>query len=775
MTKQEFIGASGILLPGAITIPKGGEIAISQDWLIFPDAITGEGKVWTIDGLLEPCIKPDNEVWVDSNVENPFAGPITYKGKNKYGWQVGEIPEDVTNELDFINRKSVHNIILSNQVTEIPDKAFYECYDLQNIIISNSVQRIGNVAFYHCYNLQTLTIPDTVVEMGGGVFYDCYNLKYIKLPNTLTHLDHYLYTSEEGDQSQDMGFFQNCHNLQTIVLPQTLQSIGNSAFSACFSLTSVTIPNSVTSIGEHAFYGCQNLTSIVIPDNVTNIENSTFYNCYNLTSINIPNSVTSIGSEAFTGCSSLTSITIPNNVTSIGDYAFSHCSKLTYMIIGESVTSIGYNTFFGTTLERIVSYAETPPIIEQGTFESVDKSIPLEVPNADLYREAPYWQEFYNIYNINPYQLNVSSNNEEWGYVRILEHNTNRSIIEAYDEDGYVFKQWSDGNTDIWRELNITEDTTLVAEFEKVYIPSITRMDIISTTPTSITIEFEVVCDEERQYFHDGYISYYTDQDQNSIPTSREFGVQEINIDGLNPNTDYAIVLHIKNNANDVFFIELNFTTPSLPYTYVDLGLPSGTLWADKNVGAKNQWDNGLYFSWGNVDGHAVDENDNVIDGYSFDGNTYSTSLGGQYTGSTLDAEYDAATVNMGSDWRMPTVDETLELVQNTDHYYIDEDGNKLTESELDGYELRSICFVKQGEEFDYNDRSNFIEFPFAGFCSSSLLANERWLCFVWSSSVHGDGAQGAYILSFSSGGGLDGASSSDRYYGFPVRGVKNN
>ena len=55
-------------------------------WLIFPDAITGEGKVWTIDGLLEPCIKPDNEVWVDSTVENPFAGPITYKGKNKYGW-----------------------------------------------------------------------------------------------------------------------------------------------------------------------------------------------------------------------------------------------------------------------------------------------------------------------------------------------------------------------------------------------------------------------------------------------------------------------------------------------------------------------------------------------------------------------------------------------------------------------------------------------------------------------------------------------------------------
>ena len=80
-----------------------------------------------------------------------------------------------------------------------------------------------------------------------------------------------------------------------------------------------------------------------------------------------------------------------------------------------------------------------------------------------MYKEAPDWKEFYNIYNINPYQLNVSSNNEEWGTVRILEHNTNRSVIKAYYKDGYTFKQWSDGNTNSWRELNITEDTTLVA------------------------------------------------------------------------------------------------------------------------------------------------------------------------------------------------------------------------------------------------------------------------------------------------------------------------
>ena len=40
--------------------------------------------------------------------------------------------------------------------------------------------------------------------------------------------------------------------------------------------------------------------------------------------------------------------------------------------------------------------------------------------------------------------------------------------------------------------------------------------------------------------------------------------------------------------------------------------------------------------------------------------------MGGQYTGSELDVEHDAATVNMGGNWRMPTSAETLELLENT-------------------------------------------------------------------------------------------------------------
>ena len=219
-------------------------------------------------------------------------------------------------------------------------------------------------------------------------------------------------------------------------------------------------------------------------------------------------------------------------------------------------------------------------------------------------------------------------------------------------------------------------------------------------------------------------------------------------------------------------------------YLIVDLGLPSGIKWADRNVGAENPWDNGLYFSWGNVDGHTVDENGNTTDGYSFDENTYVTTFGGQYTSSTLDAEHDAATVNMGSNWRIPTPIEISELVKNTEHYYIDLKGNIIagpfnygtneSDKVLDGYKkLRSICFVKKGEVFDYDNRSNFIEFPFTGCCKGNILIYKGICSTVWANSLGIGETKDAQDLYFDGSGELRICGEyGDRYYGRSIRGV---
>ena len=113
----------------------------------------------------------------------------------------------------------------------------------------------------------------------------------------------------------------------------------------------------------------------------------------------------------------------------------------------------------------------------------------------------------------------------------------------------------------------------------------------------------------------------------------------------------------------------ITFSLPESPekeYKYVDLGLPSGTLWADRNVGADSPEDYGDYFAWGETAPKSYYEwstykwcrgSDDIMTKYCTDSN-----YGIVDNKTVLDLEDDAAYVNMGPEWRMPTADEQSEL-----------------------------------------------------------------------------------------------------------------
>ena len=110
-------------------------------------------------------------------------------------------------------------------------------------------------------------------------------------------------------------------------------------------------------------------------------------------------------------------------------------------------------------------------------------------------------------------------------------------------------------------------------------------------------------------------------------------------------------------------------------FEYVDLGLPSGTMWATCNVGADKPEDEGLLFQFGCVDGYKYgDKNDQfrTNDQNKQDtGNKFIplTASGKAYkTNEILDLSDDAAHVNMGGKWRMPTYEQLKELYDNTTH-----------------------------------------------------------------------------------------------------------
>ena len=99
---------------------------------------------------------------------------------------------------------------------------------------------------------------------------------------------------------------------------------------------------------------------------------------------------------------------------------------------------------------------------------------------------------------------------------------------------------------------------------------------------------------------------------------------------------------------------------------WVDLGLPSGTLWATMNVGADTPEGYGDYFAWGET---APKENYTWetyrwCNGYFNTMTKYCTSsdYGTIDDKTELDPEDDAATVNWGPSWRMPTTEQQLEL-----------------------------------------------------------------------------------------------------------------
>lgn len=189
--------------------------------------------------------------------------------------------------------------------------------------------------------------------------------------------------------------------------------------------------------------------------------------------------------------------------------------------------------------------------------------------------------------------------------------------------------------------------------------------------------------------------------------------------------------------------------TAAAPTGFVDLALPSGLLWCEHNVGASTPYEDGLYFSWGNVTGHTGD------DGYDFgtsnDG-PYASTPGAALTGNIpTNGTYDAARHNMGAPCRMPTVGEFQELNAQCDSEWTDEDG-------------------VAGRRFTSRINGNSIFFPASGRRNGTGLDYRGSRGLYWSASRNSQ--TGGYRLGFYSTG-VTSADSSLRFYGFSVRAVQ--
>ncbi len=219
-------------------------------------------------------------------------------------------------------------------------------------------------------------------------------------------------------------------------------------------------------------------------------------------------------------------------------------------------------------------------------------------------------------------------------------------------------------------------------------------------------------------------------------------------------NTTYYIRAYATNSSGTGYGEQKSFTTLSggggeiNGHAYVDLGLPSGTLWATCNVGASSPEDYGWYFAWGETTTKSTYD----LSAYKWWNGSETTFT--KYCTSdnkrVLELADDAARANWGGAWRMPTYDEMHELTDCT-WTWTTQDGKN-------GYRVTGSTGTS-------------IFLPAAGYKSydgGPSLAGS--LGSYWSSSLRTVDPFYAYDLYFNSGNVY--TDYDDRYFGQSVRPV---
>ena len=197
-------------------------------------------------------------------------------------------------------------------------------------------------------------------------------------------------------------------------------------------------------------------------------------------------------------------------------------------------------------------------------------------------------------------------------------------------------------------------------------------------------------------------------------------------------------------------------TAIDFEYEVVDLGLPSGLLWASCNVGASSPEEYGVYFAWGET--QPKDYYDWSTYQYCGDYGDYDAEMTKYYDEdglTTLLPEDDAATANWGFGWRMPTSEEWEELLDNTTTEWTEQNGvNGMLLTAPNG---NSLFLPAAGNR--YQDFDNWVDLGVYGW-SSSLDLSGSW-------------GQRAIVFNYTQEYGLE-IRGVQRRFGLPVRPVRS-
>lgn len=418
-------------------------------------------------------------------------------------------------------------ITIPSSITSNYGSAFRDCPELEQATINNEL--VAGYQFYNCPKLKTVTFSNNVRSISAYAFSKT-GFTSVTIPKTITIVSNYAFyecpelTSVTLNQAViNERCFAKCGNLKAVTLPAVLKTIQQYAFAEDTSLISLSIPDSVKSINGTCCAYCSAFTTYYVSDKnqdfysedgilFNTVNNLVSYPCGKKgSSYSVPNktkyvltgafcgnvylksvamdSVQSIYLNAFTDARSLEKVRFGDSLKVIGISAFSGCQQLSEIELPKSLETINSKAFQNCIgLKKIVSHLKTPPTTAADAFEGVPTDIPVYVPQgyAQLYKGTEGWYNFTNYIEFDEKgDVVVEFNDDEGNVVVSKTDNENIVVVTATPAEGYEFVEWSDGNTDNPRTIDISGGVTIsiTAVFQKTATPDKFTITVASLNP----------------------------------------------------------------------------------------------------------------------------------------------------------------------------------------------------------------------------------------------------------------------------------------------------
>lgn len=319
--------------------------------------------------------------------------------------------------------------------------------------------------------------------------------------------------------------------------------------------------------------------------------------------------------------------------------------------------------------------------------------------------------------------------------------------------------EWKDGRA-VVRSVNAVDSITFSIPLDAVELYASPPSEITSscmTTDVMLTARFSV--NDEELHTQMGVCYSTLTHEPTILDSTQLFGAMRkgqwrIMLQALDSDTEYFYRPYLKIGGVTLYGNVQSFVTEKIPDSAVDLGLPSGTLWADRNVGAYAPHEYGYYYSWGMTVSLPVNHwstyawYDGVYDYLiKYNLNNHEGVVDNR---THLEPCDDAATVHYGEKWRMPTLEEQRELLECCEWTWGEQNA-------VAGY------YVK-------GPNGNSIFIPASGYRSYNEVVNAGISAVYWANSVADGCAFFAYGMMFDkSSNDIMGFS---RDYGCTVRAV---